>query len=76
MEAKSYESSAQDEIHKKLILKNSLKKFKREQNNLQNNLTMCSNKINDMKDQFSKLVQITIFQQQNLDQVMIVCIFD
>lgn len=75
MEIKSYKCSVQNEIHKKLILHNTLKKQKREQNNLQHNFTMCSNKINDLKDEFSKLVQMTEFQRQNLNQVIIVCIF-
>lgn len=75
-ETNSYKCSAQEEIHKKMILHNLLKKLKREQNKLQHNFTMCSNRINGLEGEFSKLVQITEFQRQNLNQVIIVCIFD
>lgn len=76
MEANSYKRSVQDEFHKNYDLHNLLNKLKREQNNLQNSFKMCFNKFNGLKDEFSKLVQITEFQQQNLNQVIIVCIVD
>lgn len=76
IEANSYKRSAQDEFHKNYDLHNLLSKLKREQNNLQNNFEMCLKKFNDLKDEFSKLIQITEFQHQNLNQVIIVCIFN
>lgn len=76
MEANSYKRSVQDEFHKNYDLHNSSSKLKREQNNVQNCFKVCFNKFNGLKDEFSKLVQITEFQHQNLNQVIIVCIFD
>lgn len=76
IEANSYKRSAHDEFHKNYDLHNLLNKLKREQNNLQSSFNICLNKFSGFKDEFSKLVQITEFQHQNLNQVIIVCIFD
>jgi len=73
MEANSYKRSAQDEFHKNKDLFNNLNKLKREQNNLQNNFKTCLDKFNCLKEEYSKLIQITSFQHQNLDQVLSVC---
>ncbi|XP_029345813.1 coiled-coil domain-containing protein 40-like [Acyrthosiphon pisum] len=69
MEANSYKRSAQDEFHKNKDLFNYLNKLKREQNNIQNNFKTCLDKFNGLKEEYSKLIQITEFQHQNLDQV-------
>jgi len=73
MEANSYKRSAQDEFHKNKDLFNYLNKLKREQYNLQNNFKTNLDKFNSMKEEYSKLIQITEFQHQNLDQVTLVC---
>eukprot|EP00102_Acyrthosiphon_pisum_P020925 XP_016658135.1 PREDICTED: coiled-coil domain-containing protein 40 [Acyrthosiphon pisum] len=72
MEANSYKRSAQDEFHKNKDLFNYLNKLKREQNNIQNNFKTCLDKFNGLKEEYSKLIQITEFQHQNLDQVTLI----
>lgn len=62
-------------MNKKYNRHNFLIKLKQKQNNLQSNLIMCSNKLDGMKDELSKLEQIIEFEQQNLNQDMIVSIF-
>jgi len=73
IEANSYKRSAQDEFHKNKDLFNYLNKLTREQNNLQNNLKTYLDKLNCLKEEYSKLIQMTEFQHQNLDQVTLVC---
>lgn len=72
MEANSYERSVIEEFHKNDDLKTSLDKLKREQIDLQNTFRTCLEKFNCMKDEYSKLIQITEFQYKNLDQITIV----
>lgn len=74
MEANSYKRSAQDEFHKNNDLLNFINKLKREQDHLQNDFKIYLDKFNYLKDEYSKLIQITEFQHQNLDQVIFVCI--
>lgn len=74
MEANSYKRSAQEELKRNDDLLNFLKKLKQEQTNLQNSLKTYLDKLNYLKDEYSKLNQMTEFQNQNLDQVLFVCI--
>lgn len=74
MEANSYKRSAQEELKRNDDLLNFLKKIKQEQTNLQNSLKTYLDKLNYLKDEYSKLNQMTEFQNQNLDQVLFVCI--
>lgn len=74
METNSYNRSAQKECHKNDDLMNLSNKLKQEQNNLQNSFKICLDKFNNLKDKYSKLMQMTEFQHQNLDQVLFVCI--
>lgn len=76
IEANSYNRSAQEEFHKNNDLINFSNKLKREQNNLENSYKICLDKINNLKDEYSKLMQMTEFQHQNLDQVLFVCILN
>jgi len=69
MEANSYKRSAKEEFHKNKDLFNYLNKLKREQNNLQNNFKTGLDKFNCLKEEYSKLLQMTEFQHQNLDQI-------
>ncbi|KAE9542832.1 hypothetical protein AGLY_002743 [Aphis glycines] len=69
MEANSYKRSAKEEFHKNKDLLNYLNKLKREQNNLQNNFKTSLDKFNCLKEEYSKLLQMTEFQHQNLDQI-------
>ncbi|XP_026805557.1 uncharacterized protein LOC113548720 [Rhopalosiphum maidis] len=69
MEANSYKRSAKEEFRKNKDLFNYLNKLKREQNNLQNSFKTCLDKLNCLKEEYSKLIQMTEFQQQNLDQI-------
>lgn len=73
MEANSYKRSSQEQFHEHKNLHNYLNKLIREQNNLQNNFKMYLDKFNCLKEEHSKLIQITEFQHQNLDQVTLVC---
>lgn len=75
MEANSYKRSAQEQFHKNNDLQKLLYKLKENQNNLQNSLKTCLEKFNYLKDEYSKLIQITEFQNQNLDQVIFVCTY-
>ncbi|VVC28629.1 Hypothetical protein CINCED_3A025872 [Cinara cedri] len=65
-----YKRSVQEEFHKNDNLINVSNKLKYEQNNLQNSLKICLDKFNNLKDEYSKLIQMTEFQHQNLDQVL------
>ncbi|XP_025204479.1 coiled-coil domain-containing protein 40-like [Melanaphis sacchari] len=69
MEDNSYKRSVKEEFHKNKDLFNYLNKLKLEQNNLQNNFKTCLNKFNCLKEEYSKLIQMTEFQHQNLDQI-------
>jgi len=73
IEANSYKRSAHDEFLKNKDLFNYLNKLKREQNSLQNNFQIYLDKFNCLKEEYSKLIQITEFQHQNLDQITLVC---
>ncbi|XP_022161075.1 kinetochore protein SLK19-like [Myzus persicae] len=46
--------------------------LKREHNNLQNNFKTYLDKFNCLKEEYSKLIQMTEFQHQNLDQVTLI----
>lgn len=70
MEANSYKRNAQEQFHRNNDLQNFLYKLKQNQKNLQNNFKTYLNKFNYLKDEHSKLNQITEFQHQNLDQVL------
>jgi len=72
MEANSYKRSAKEEFRKNKDLFNYLNKLKREQNNLQNSFKTCLDKLNCLKEEYSKLIQMTEFQHQNLDQITLV----
>lgn len=74
MEANSYKRSAQEELKRNNDLLNFLKKSKQEQTNIQNNFKTCLDKLNYLKEEYSKLIQMTEFQNQNLDQIVFVCI--
>lgn len=75
MEANSYKRSTQQEFQKNNDLIKLLYKLKQDQNNLQNKLKTCLDKLICMKDDYSKLIQITQFQHQNLNQVIFVCTY-
>lgn len=72
MEANSYKRSFHEEFQKNEDLNNLFNKLKREQNTSQNALKTCLNKFNNLKDDYSKLIQMTEFQSQNLDQILFV----
>lgn len=75
MEANSYKRSAQEEFHKNNDLLNFINKLKQDQDHLNINFKVYLDKFNSLKDEYSKLIQITEFQHQNLDQVIFVCNF-
>lgn len=52
-----------------------MNKLKQEKNHLQNSFKAFLDKFSYLKDEQSKLIQITEFQLKNLDQVIFVCIF-
>lgn len=72
MEANSYKRSAHEEYLKNEDFLSLLNKLKRDKNHLQNNFKTYLNEVNNLKDEHSKLMQMTEFQNQNLDQVIIV----
>lgn len=72
MEANSYKRSVHEEYLKNEDFLSLLNKLKREKNNLQNNFKTCLDEVDNLKDEYSKLIQMTEFQNQNLDQVIIV----
>lgn len=74
MEANSYKRSTQEEFYKNNDLLNIIHKLKREQKNNQNSFKTYLDKFSYLKNEYSKLLQITEFQNQNLDQVISVCI--
>lgn len=76
MEANSYKRSVHEEFQKNEDIDNLLNKLKREQNSLQNTLKTCLDQFNNLKDKYSKLIQMTEFQSQNLDQILFVCYFE
>lgn len=75
MEANSYKRSVHEEFLKNEDIKHLLNKLEREQSSLQNTLKTCLDKFNSLKDKYSKLIQMTEFQNQNLDQILFVCFF-
>jgi hypothetical protein len=74
MEANSFKHSVLEELHKNNDLLSFLNKYKQENNNLQNNFKINLDKFNCLKDEYSKIIQITEFQNFNLNQVILVCI--
>lgn len=75
MESNSYKRSAQNEFRKHNDFLNFLSKLKREQDNFKKNFEIYLDKFNSLNDEYSKLIQMTEFQHQNLDQVILVIIF-
>lgn len=74
MEANSYKRSIHEEFKRNEEFLNLLHNLNQEQISLQNNFKTCLDKYNNLKDEYSKLIQITDFQNQNLDHVIFVCI--
>lgn len=72
MEANSYKHSALEEFHKNNDFLSFLNKYKLENNYLQNNFKITLEKFNCLKDEYSKIIQITEFQNLNLNQVLLV----
>lgn len=75
IEANSYKRSAYEETQKNYEFLDLLNKLKQEKNNLENSFKASLDKFSYLKDEHSKLIQITEFQLKNLDQVLFVCIF-
>jgi hypothetical protein len=76
VEANSYESNAQIESTRNIYLHNSSNELKLKQSDLQNSYYTLLDKFNRSKDEYSKLIQITNFEYLNLDQVLLVRIFE
>lgn len=70
MKANSYKRSAQEEFHKYNDLLNFLNKLKQEKIISQKNFKLNLDKYYCLKDEHSKLIQITEFQHQNLCNVI------
>uniref|UniRef100_A0A2S2Q421 Coiled-coil domain-containing protein n=1 Tax=Sipha flava TaxID=143950 RepID=A0A2S2Q421_9HEMI len=71
MEANSFKHSVLEELHKNNDLLSFLNKYKQGNNNLQNNFKINLDKFNCLKDEYSKIIQITEFQNFNLNQVIL-----
>lgn len=76
MEANSYDRSAQEEFQKNYDLTTLSNKLKVEQSSLQNSFKISLEKFQTLKEEHFKFVRMTEFQNINLDQVLLVCIFD
>lgn len=74
MEANSYKRSALEEMQKNNDCLSFLNKYKQEHNFLQNNFKIHLDKFNCLKDEYSKVTQITEFENLNMNQVLLVCI--
>lgn len=72
MEANSYKRSAQEEYQKNDYLHNTLNKLKREQENSQYYYNMHLEQLNNLNNEYTKVIQITEFQNINLNDAMAV----
>ncbi|VVC24084.1 Hypothetical protein CINCED_3A023271 [Cinara cedri] len=66
-----YNHSTQEEFLRNYDLTNVSNKLKREQIILQNSFKLCLEEFENLKQKYSKLIQMIEFQQQNLNQVLI-----